>query len=144
MGRCVFCRIVERKADAVIVYEDDDTVAFMDKEPFNLGHTLVVTKKHYRYITDMPEEAVCSLFKVVSRLARAVSSATGADGLNIGQSNGEVASQQVFHVHVHVIPRFKGDTEHGIFPPRKQLSLRELKESGRRIQEALGLARSRL
>lgn len=139
MERCEFCRIVKREAAAVVVYEDEETVAFMDKEPFNPGHTLVVPKKHYKYITDMPEEEVGSLFRVVSRLARAVFRASGADGLNLGQSNGEAASQQILHVHVHVIPRFKGDTEHGMFPSRKRLSAGELEESGRRIQEALSL-----
>ncbi len=144
MNQCVFCKIVNHEADAVTVYEDEETVAFMDKEPFNLGHTLVTPKKHYKFITDMPENEVCSLFKVVSRVAKAVLKATRSDGLNLGQSNGEAASQQIFHVHVHIIPRFKGDAEDSMFPPRKQPSLEELKESGRRIQDALGLTKSEL
>ena len=138
--RCIFCKIGEHKLDAITMYEDDDTMAFLDKEPFNLGHTLIIPKKHYDYITDMPEEMVCRLFKIVSRLARAVSVAMKVDGLNIGQSNGEVASKQIFHVHVHIIPRFIGDAEDDGFPTRKHLSSEELEDSGRRIREALDSA----
>jgi diadenosine tetraphosphate (Ap4A) HIT family hydrolase len=129
---------VEHKKTAVVVYEDDDILVFMDKAPFNLGHTLVMPKKHYRYLTDMSENEVSSLFRVVSRVAKAVLQATGADGLNIGQSNGEAASQTIPHVHVHIIPRFKNDAEQGaMFPPRKHINVKGLRESGRLVEEAL-------
>ncbi len=134
--QCIFCKIVEGKEDKVLLYEDNYTLAFLDKKPFNLGHTLVIPKKHYKYITNMGDKEICNLFRTVNRLARAVFTATKADGLNIGQSNGLAASQQIFHVHVHIIPRFIGDSN-GVFPNRKQINLIELKKSSRDILEEL-------
>jgi len=88
----------------------------------------------------MPEEEVGELYRVVSRIARAVYRATRADGLNIGQSSGEAASQQILHVHVHIIPRFKSeakDQSGSFFPPRRKVSIEELEETGRFIRREL-------
>ncbi len=137
MIQCQFCRIIEKKGKAVILYENDEIIAFLDNEPFNLGHTLVLPKKHYRFITDMPDEEVGQIYKKVNSFAKAIASSVKADGLNIGQSNGDIASQTIFHVHVHIIPRFKNDTKGNKFPPRKHFTIKELRESGKHIQEVL-------
>lgn len=118
---CIFCKIVQRKAPAEIVYEDKDTLGFLDIYPLNPGHTLVISKKHYATLDEMPPKEVGSLFESVAKVMRSVKEAVHADGINIGQSNGKAASQDVFHVHVHIIPRFSRDSPDGEnFPERKK------------------------
>jgi len=101
---CVFCQIIRREAPARIVYEDEQVAAFLSNHPVNAGHTLVVPKKHYENIYEIPEEETGYLFKIVKRMAGAVKAATGTKGIRIVQNNGEVARQVIFHLHVHIIP----------------------------------------
>lgn len=133
MNECEFCNIINGKTDAVIVYENSDIIAFMDNNPFNLGHTLVVPKKHYKFFMDMPEEEAGKLFKIVNRIAKAIFFSIKADGMNIGQSNGKSASQQIFHVHIHIIPRFRNDAKHNLFPSRKKPNGDDLQKTGNNI-----------
>lgn len=105
---CIFCKIICKEADASIVYEDDHVVAFMDIRPVNEGHTLVVPKKHFADIFEIPEKLNAYTNRVVRKVAIAVKKATNADGISIIQQNGTAADQDVFHLHVHVIPRFEG------------------------------------
>jgi histidine triad (HIT) family protein len=132
---CVFCDIIERDAPADIVYEDQHSIAFLDIYPLNPGHTLVISKKHYATLDEMPPEEVGLLFSTVAKVMKGVKEAVAADGINIGQSNGKAASQDVFHVHVHIIPRFSherlaGDT----FPDRKKIGKEEMTRLGRKIK----------
>ncbi len=106
---CVFCKIVTGEIPATKVYEDEEFIAFLDIGPVNKGHILVVPKKHYPTLLDMPEEEAGKLYKLVHRAAKAVKEALDADGLNIINNVGSAAGQEVFHVHVHVIPRFLDD-----------------------------------
>jgi histidine triad (HIT) family protein len=101
---CVFCQIIRKEAPASIIYEDDQAVAFLSNRPVNVGHTLVVPKKHYENVYEVPEDEIAYLFKIVKRIAHAVKDATTAEGIRIVQNNGEVAGQVVFHFHVHIIP----------------------------------------
>ena len=110
---CIFCNIIERHAPADIVYQDQHSIAFLDIYPLNPGHTLVVSKKHYATLDEMPPEEVGLLFATVAKVMKGVKEAVGADGINIGQSNGKAASQEVFHVHVHIIPRFSQESPGG-------------------------------
>jgi histidine triad (HIT) family protein len=105
---CIFCKIVWKEAPASIIYEDDRVLAFLDIRPLNEGHTLVISKEHYEVVYDMPEDLVAHIYKFVKRLAIAVKTATKADGITIIQQNGHAAGQEVFHLHVHVVPRFEG------------------------------------
>jgi histidine triad (HIT) family protein len=101
---CIFCSIIRKEAPANFVYEDDRVVAFLSNRPVNEGHTLVVPKKHYENIYDIPEEDIAYLFKIVKRVAHAVRDAMAAEGIRIVQNNGWAAGQVIFHFHVHVIP----------------------------------------
>jgi histidine triad (HIT) family protein len=101
---CTFCKIARKEASASIAYEDEDVIAFMSIHPINVGHTLVVPKKHYENIYEIPEEEVAHLYKVVKKLAYAVKKAVDAEGIRIVQNNGEAAGQVIFHMHVHIIP----------------------------------------
>ena len=105
---CVFCKIVAKEAPANVVYEDDTVIAFMSIQPINVGHTLVVPKKHYKNIYEIPEEDVAYLYKIVKKIALAVNKAVNAEGIRIVQNNGEAAGQVIFHMHVHIIPMKKG------------------------------------
>jgi len=132
---CIFCNIVERHAPADIVYEDGHSIAFLDIYPLNPGHTLVVSKKHYATLDEMPPEEVGLLFSTVAKVMKGVKEAVGADGINIGQSKGKAASQDVFHVHVHIIPRFTQENSEGnTFPDRKKLGKQEMEKLGRKIK----------
>jgi len=104
MSECIFCQIIRKEAPASIVYEDEQVVAFLSNRPVNVGHTLVAPKKHYENIYEIPEEEAAYLFKIAKKIAHAVKTATGVEGIRILQNNGEAAGQVVFHLHVHVIP----------------------------------------
>jgi histidine triad (HIT) family protein len=109
MDDCVFCKIIDKTQPASIIYEDDDVVVFLDTRPVRSGHCLVVPKEHYVNILDTPQDVVSKLFMAVQRTAKAVQKVTGADGISVFQNNGRSALQVIFHVHVHVVPRFEND-----------------------------------
>ncbi len=104
---CLFCDIISRKHIGHFIYEDENFVAILDKYPIDDGHSLVLTKKHYEKITDMPEDEVGKLFSKIPKIARLIIDATKADGFTLAQNNGKAAKQIIPHVHVHVIPRYK-------------------------------------
>jgi histidine triad (HIT) family protein len=104
MSECVFCQIISKEAPANIVYEDGKVVAFLSNRPVNEGHTLVVPKKHYENIYEIPEEEAVCLFRITTKITHAVRDATAAEGIRIVQNNGEAAGQVIFHLHIHVIP----------------------------------------
>jgi histidine triad (HIT) family protein len=89
-----------------LLYEDKHHIAFLDKYPIDIGHSLVVPKEHHERITDMDPNSVGALFTVVPKIAKAILDATGADAFSLGQNNGRAAKQIIPHVHVHIIPRY--------------------------------------
>jgi len=110
MTSCIFCKIVEGSAPSSNVYEDDICLAFMDIQPVNPGHVLVIPKVHYTDLSDLPADVGGHLFQVAQRIALSLPK-TGIknEGVDLFLANGEAAGQEVFHVHLHVIPRYKGD-----------------------------------
>lgn len=106
---CVFCDIVAGRAPASVVYEDDRAVAFMDLFPVHPGHTLVVPRRHVPDLLTCPDDVAAHLFAVSARLAPAVLTATAAQGFNVWTANGEAAGQEVFHLHLHILPRHAND-----------------------------------
>lgn len=109
MDGCVFCGIVDGKIPSSKLYEDNEVIAFLDIMPASKGHALVITKKHYHTLLDVPHEELCALIKTAQKIGAAAMKATGAEGFNLLQSNGKVAGQVIGHVHIHVIPRKDGD-----------------------------------
>jgi len=105
---CIFCKIARKQAPASIIYEDEAVMAFLDIRPLNEGHTLVITKKHYVDLFDIPEDQLNQVHKAAKHVSLAVKKATNADGISIIQQNGRAAGQDIFHIHVHVVPRFEG------------------------------------
>lgn len=109
MSDCIFCRIVAGEIPSARVYEDATKLAFMDIGPVQPGHALLIPKKHYERLTDMPPDEAADLAGILPTLANAVVAAAGADGFNIHQTNGACSGQVVPHVHIHVIPRRDND-----------------------------------
>jgi histidine triad (HIT) family protein len=135
---CIFCEILEGRAEAIMVYEDGEVAAIMDRYPLNPGHVLVMPREHFHHLLEMPRDRVARLFTVVQRVADAVHRATRSDGLGIGQNNGTAAAQVIPHVHVHVVPRYHGDTQEGRWLQRKQVSMEELRAMAEGIRRAMG------
>ena len=106
---CTFCDIIQGAAEVSVCHEDSDSIAFMDVQPVNNGHVLVVPREHYESLLDVPEEIGMHLFKVTMRLANAVRKVTGNDDLNIVVNSGAAAGQDEPHYHVHIIPRRRED-----------------------------------
>lgn len=132
---CVFCRIVSKEAPSHTVYEDDAYIAFLDAHPFSRGHTLVCPKVHGATIWDMEEADIAGLFRVASRVSRAVVTAVKADGFRFVQNNGEAANQVVAHVHVHVVPVKMEDK--GRYTDRKILSVEEMRATAQAIRDEM-------
>jgi len=102
----IFTEIIEGKRPGFIIFEDEKHVAILDKYPIDTGHSLVIPKKPYEKITDMPKDEVAELFSLVPQIANAILKATGAVAFSIAQNNGKEAKQIVPHVHIHIIPRY--------------------------------------
>lgn len=106
---CVFCKIVAGNIPAKKIYEDGTTIGFLDIYPASKGHSLVIPKKHYATLLDVPEAQLGEIIRVVQKVGAAAMKATHADGLNVLQNNREAAGQVIHHIHFHIIPRFRGD-----------------------------------
>jgi histidine triad (HIT) family protein len=108
-AHCIFCDLIAGAAEVSICYEDAVAIAFLDIQPVNAGHTLVVPREHYESLDDIPHELATHLFDVAMRLSRVIRDVTHAEGLNMVVNSGAAAGQDVFHYHVHLIPRRAGD-----------------------------------
>ena len=106
---CIFCKIASGVAPCFKVYEDDDSLAFMDINPFNEGHTLAIPKAHFVNLYDVGQEAMAATINAAQKAARAIEKITSPDGINLIQANGPGAAQSVMHFHIHVLPRKFGD-----------------------------------
>jgi histidine triad (HIT) family protein len=125
---CIFCKIVSMQAPSSLLYEDEKVIAFLDIRPLNLGHSLVIPKDHFVDIFDIPEKEIAVVHEAAKKVSSAIKNATNADGISIIQQNGKAAGQDVFHFHVHVVPRFVG---------QKLKSFSELAEIDRPILDEL-------
>ena len=106
---CIFCKIVKGEIPCSKVFENEKFFAFLDIGPVNKGHTLVIPKKHYKNLFDMPEEELKGYMEAIQKVSKAIIKGVNAEGISINMSNEEAAGQVVMHTHVHLIPRFKDD-----------------------------------
>ena len=113
---CLFCQIVSGEIPAVVVYEDKNTVAFLDHRPLFPGHTLLAPREHVETLGDLPATQVGPLFKNAQLLSRAIETAMEAEGTFVAMNNR--VSQSVPHLHVHIVPRRRKDGLKGFFWPR--------------------------
>jgi len=106
---CIFCKIIAGEIPSFKVYEDENSLAFLDIAPVNPGHTLIVPKKHYVNMEEIPEDQLCQLAAVIKKIGKAVKDGLGAEGYNVTENNDPISGQIVPHLHFHVIPRRQGD-----------------------------------
>jgi histidine triad (HIT) family protein len=110
MSECIFCKIVAGVVPASVVYQDDLCTAFMDVQPVNPGHILIIPNDHASYVSNLDEDVGSHLFRIAQRIAAALyRSGITCEGVNMFLADGVAAGQEVFHVHLHVFPRYKGD-----------------------------------
>ncbi|MGH3457818.1 HIT family protein [Aeromicrobium sp.] len=132
---CLFCQIVSGEVEAEIVLDEEQVVGFLDARPVFKGHTLLVPRKHIDTLLDLPEPLVVPLFTTAQRVATAMTAALSAQGTFVAMNN--VVSQSVPHLHVHVVPRTKGDGLRGFFWPRTKYRDGEAAEYGARLRASL-------
>ena len=106
---CVFCKIVKWETPSQRVYEDDRFIAFLDINPVNLGHTLIIPREHYANFSETPDEVLSEMTKLAKKIAPAMLAAMAAPAYNVTFNVGAEAGQAVHHVHMHLIPRHKDD-----------------------------------
>ena len=109
MSDCIFCKIANGEIPSATVYEDNDFRAIMDIAPASRGHIIILPKQHAANVFELSEELASKIYVVAQKIAKVVKEEVECDGINILQNNGEVAGQTVFHLHMHVIPRFTDD-----------------------------------
>ena len=109
MDDCVFCKIVKGELDSEKVYEDDLVLAFLDIKKVSEEHTLIIPKKHYENIYDIPDKELQRIILITKKLAKKYKQEKGINQINLLNSNGKEAQQSVFHFHMHLVPRQKND-----------------------------------
>lgn len=136
MEDCIFCKIANGVFGSATVYEDDDFRAVLDIAPAAKGHVLILPKKHMANLYEIDPEVASKALAVASKIAKAQKKALGCDGINLLQNNEEAAGQSVFHLHIHLIPRYADD---GVMIPWKTLSYAdgEAEEFAKKIREAM-------
>jgi len=129
---CIFCNIRDREAEAEIIFEDEQVLAFLDIQPVNYGHTLVIPKKHYDNFLTVPKNELDKIIHATQFLAGVVKRSLNADGFNVISNNGNSAGQSVYHFHFHIIPRFNNDFN--LKPKVKNYDPRSRQEFGNQIR----------
>jgi len=119
---------VEKKIPSKIISENNFTLAFLDIFPVSKGHTIVITKNHYRNLEEIPNDDLTSLFIEIKRIATLIHKKLNIDGYNILQNNFKAAGQAINHFHVHIIPRSENDARFSMRIPREQTNEKELEE----------------
>ena len=132
---CIFCKIIAGEIPSTTVYEDDDVKAILDVNPAAKGHVIVLPKNHAADVYSLPDEDLSKAICVAKKIAGALKKAYNCDGVNILQNNGEAAGQSVFHLHIHVIPRFVGDTVNMKWIPGEMPT--DMEETAAKIREAM-------
>lgn len=107
---CIFCKIANGEIPSTTLYEDNDFRVILDVNPASKGHTLILPKKHAENLYDLPDETASKALVLAKNMASKIEKALECDGLNLVQNNGETAGQTVFHLHMHIIPRYKNDS----------------------------------
>jgi len=136
MEDCIFCKIVAEKIHGEKLYETPNILAFLDIAPANYGHTLIIPKRHYETLFDIPDETLKEIATELKHIGKAVIDATGAEGVNIVMNNKKAAGQIVPHAHFHIIPRYVSDG-HKFFGNNKKYPDGEMTKVAQKIKKGL-------
>ncbi len=136
MENCIFCKILKNEIPSATVYEDDKFRAIMDIGPIAKGHVILLAKEHTANLLEASDELLAAALPAVKKVANAVKKTMGCDGINVLQNNGEAAGQTVFHLHIHVIPRYEKDGVE-LPPPNATYADGEAAELAKKIAENL-------
>lgn len=109
MEDCIFCKIVKEEIPCDKIYEDEYVISFLDINPASPGHSIVIPKKHYNTLLELPEEELCEIIKAVQKISKVVLQVMNTKAFNLVVNTGKDAGQLVDHVHFHIIPRLKDD-----------------------------------
>ena len=109
MDNCIFCKIIAGEIPSAVIFEDEELKAILDRFPGNIGHVLVLPKKHYSNIFDIDEDVAGRLFRLATKIAKNMKEVLGFEAMNVVQNNGSLAGQTVHHFHLHLIPRYEND-----------------------------------
>ena len=140
---CTFCKIVNGDISARIISQNDNVIAFLDAFPLSVGHTLIIPKRHYSKVQDMNNEYSSAIFDLLRVVTAAVEKAAGAKTSTIAIHNGVESGQVILHVHIHIIPRFRGDGAgpvHSMFKNRPNINPEEMDSMLERIKKVLELS----
>ncbi|MDO8564687.1 MAG: HIT family protein [bacterium] len=132
METCVFCKIIQGEIPSSKVYEDDNILAFLDINPVNHGHVLVIPKEHHPKLEETPDNVVADIFVQSKKLMQGIKQALKADYVSVS-----VVGTEVPHLHIHLIPRWFDDGLAGFWPTRKYKETKEMKEMADKIKNAL-------
>ena len=137
MEDCIFCKIIENKVPSFKIYEDKDVLAFLEIRPLTQGHTLIIPKKHFETIFDIDEDYLRKIVVVAKKVSEKMKKELKAEGVNLFQRSGLAAEQGVFHFHLHVVPRKKGDNinlDYWWIPKTKEASEEDLKRLAQKLK----------
>lgn len=133
---CIFCKIANGEIPSATVYEDEDFRVILDLGPASRGHALILPKSHFKDLCEAEPSVTTKILPLAGRLGKAMKAGLGASGFNVVQNNGSSAGQTVFHLHVHVIPRYEGGPEMVAWVPGKE-EAEELAKTAEKIKEQL-------
>lgn len=136
MNDCIFCKIASKEAPAEILYETERVISFLDINPINYGHTLIIPKEHFKEFHEIPDETSKELIVVISKLTRAILESLKPHGYNIFTNNGRFAGQAIMHCHFHIVPRFFNDG-FKFRPNPKSYKQNEMKQYAELIREKI-------
>jgi histidine triad (HIT) family protein len=137
LTNCPFCKIAEGIASASLVYEDDNVLAFLDINPSNIGHTLVVPRDHWENIFEIPEKILAEIIVVTKKISTTIKKTVNAQGIKIIQLNGRAAGQMVMHIHFHIIPILSEFEKISNHVSRMKISREKLDETALKIKTNL-------
>ena len=124
---CIFCKIIAGEIPSSKIYEDEEFQVMLDVSPATKGHALILPKKHYANLYDLPEEYAGDAMKLAKKMVTKITDKLGCEGFNLVQNNGDLAGQTVFHFHLHMIPRYQADRQTIGWKPQ-EVSQEELEE----------------
>lgn len=133
---CIFCKIANGEISHHKVYENDQVLVFLDLNPVNEGHVLIIPKDHYENIYEIPEDMLNNLIKTAKMMSLVIKKTMQADGINVYMNNEKAAGQIIYHAHIHIIPRFLNDG-FTYWKGRKTYLEEEFKKTAKKIIQAL-------